>query len=120
MFLLSITGESTSAALTPTAAGVHLSNYGGYAFIDLAGASSGGSCIDFTTVGTDMKGRFVYRNSSSQFEWSIADSFTAKMTLKSAGLYLGATLVFASDKRLQFNEKPLVNALDIIGKLEPV
>ena len=36
------------------------------------------------------------------------------------GLYIGATLVSASDKRLKFNEKPLVNALDIINKLEPV
>ena len=42
------------------------------------------------------------------------------MTLKSAGLYLGATLVSASDKRLKFNEKPLVNALDMIRKLKPV
>ena len=42
------------------------------------------------------------------------------MTLKSGGLYLGATLVAASDKRLKFNEKPLVNALEVIGKLELV
>ncbi|MFM7980554.1 MAG: tail fiber domain-containing protein, partial [Candidatus Fonsibacter sp.] len=40
--------------------------------------------------------------------------------LKSAGLYLGATLVSASDKRLKFNEKPLVNTLDVINELEPV
>ena len=26
----------------------------------------------------------------------------------------------ASDKRLKFNEKPLINALDVINKLEPV
>ena len=41
------------------------------------------------------------------------------MTLESAGLYLGATLVSARDKRLKFNEKPLANALEVISKLEP-
>ena len=62
----------------------------------------------------------VYRSASSQFEWMAADTVTANMTLNSAGLYVGATLVSTSDNRLKFNEKPLVNALDIIGKLEPV
>ena len=76
--------------------------------------------FDFTTAGTYMKGRMVYRSASSQFEWMIADTFTAKIMLTSAGLYVGATLVSASDKRLKFNEKPLVNALDDINKLEPV
>ena len=61
-----------------------------------------------------------YSNSSSQFEWNIAGNYTANMTLQAGGLYVGASLVSASDKRLKFNEKPLVNALDIIGKLEPV
>ena len=42
------------------------------------------------------------------------------MTLQSAGVYIGATIVSASDKGLKFNENPLVNALDVIGKLEPV
>ncbi|MFM7979074.1 MAG: tail fiber domain-containing protein, partial [Candidatus Fonsibacter sp.] len=71
-------------------------------------------------VGSDMRGRFIYTYATAQFDWCIASSFTPKMTLKSAGLYLGATLVSASDKRLKFNEKPLVNALNIINKLEPV
>ena len=31
-----------------------------------------------------------------------------------------ATLVSASDKRLKFNEKPLVNALNVVNILEPV
>ena len=62
----------------------------------------------------------VSRHASSQFEWMIADSGAPKMTLKSAGLYVGATLVTASDKRLKIDEKPLVNALDIIGRPEPV
>ena len=67
-----------------------------------------------------MKGRFMYTYSTTQFGWYISSSFTSKMTLKSAGLYLGATLVSTSDKILKFNEKPLVNALNIINKLEPV
>jgi hypothetical protein len=117
---LSITGESTVAALKPSVAGVRANYYAGYAFIDLAGASNGGGFIDFTTAGTDMKGRMLYRNSSSQFEWNIADNYTAKMTLQAGGLYLGGTLVSASDKRLKFNEQPLINALTVINKLEPV
>lgn len=43
-----------------------------------------------------------------------------KYDLEVAGLYAVATLVSASGKRLKFNEKTLANALDIIGKLEPV
>ncbi|MFM7981166.1 MAG: tail fiber domain-containing protein [Candidatus Fonsibacter sp.] len=42
------------------------------------------------------------------------------MALKSGSLYLGASLVSTSDKRLKLNEKPLVNALNMINKLEPV
>ena len=76
--------------------------------------------LTFTVAGTYYNGRMVYRHASLQFEWMIVDSGTPNMTLKSAGSYIGATLVSASDKRLKINEKPLVNALDIIGKLEPV
>ncbi|MFM7988098.1 MAG: hypothetical protein ACKPKO_53170, partial [Candidatus Fonsibacter sp.] len=54
--------------------------------------------VDFTTVGSDMRGRFMYTYSTSQFDWFIASSFTSKMTLKSGGLYFGATLVSASDR----------------------
>jgi hypothetical protein len=67
-FALTVTGSSPVSALTPTVAGVHLNNYGGYAHIDLAGANtSTGGYIDFTVAGTDAKGRFVYRHASSQF-----------------------------------------------------
>ncbi|MFM7984843.1 MAG: hypothetical protein ACKPKO_36540, partial [Candidatus Fonsibacter sp.] len=59
-----------------------------------------------------MKGRFMYSFSTAQFDWYIASSFTSNMTLKSGGLYLGATLLSSSDKRL--------NAVDVINKLEPV
>ncbi|MFM7988255.1 MAG: tail fiber domain-containing protein, partial [Candidatus Fonsibacter sp.] len=62
----------------------------------------------------------MYAFSAAQIDWYIASNFTLTMTLKTAGLYLGATLVSASDKRLKLNEKPLNNALDVINKLEPV
>ena len=79
-----------------------------------------GAYIDFTAVGSSTKGRMMYTRSTDQYDWYIASSAPSKMTLKAAGLYVGATLVSASDKRLKFNEKPLVNALDIIARLEPV
>ena len=40
--------------------------------------------------------------------------------MNSPGLPVGGTFVSASDKRLKFHDKPLVNALDVINKLEPV
>ena len=49
-FSLSLTGESTSAALTPIVAGVLLNSNGGYACIGVAGSSSGGGHIDFATA----------------------------------------------------------------------
>jgi hypothetical protein len=42
------------------------------------------------------------------------------MELAAAGLYVNGVLTSSSDKRLKFNEKPLVNALEIINRLEPV
>ena len=45
-------------------------------FIDLAEAQAG--VIDFTSAGSDMKGRFLYRHSGSVFEWNIASRITAK------------------------------------------
>jgi hypothetical protein len=62
----------------------------------------------------------LYTFSTVAFEWFIDSYWTAKVTLKPAGLYVGGTLVSASDKRLKWNEKPLVKALDISNKLEPV
>ena len=46
----------------------------------------------FTTAGTDMKGRFIYTYPLGQFDWYITSYFTFKMTLKSAGLYLGSNV----------------------------
>ena len=91
---------------------------GQYAGLELCATTS--AYVDFTTANTDWKGRMLYTFSTVAFEWFIDSNITAKMTLKPAGLYVGGTLVSASDKRLKWNEKPLVNALDIINKLEPV
>ncbi|MFM7984198.1 MAG: tail fiber domain-containing protein, partial [Candidatus Fonsibacter sp.] len=44
----------------------------------------------------------------------------ATMTLNSSGLPVGGTFVSASGNILNFNEKPLTNALDVINQLEPV
>ena len=46
-FSLTVTGASPSSVLKPAIAGVHINNVGGYAHIDLAGSSSGGSYLDF-------------------------------------------------------------------------
>ena len=66
------------------------------------------------------KGRMLYTFSTVAFEWFIDSNWTAKLALKPAGLYVGGTLVSASDKRLKWNDKPLTNAFDIMNKLEPV
>ncbi len=57
MFFIINSRVSSLAALIPAVAGVHLNNYDGNALIDRA--SSKGGYIDFTTVGTDMKGPYV-------------------------------------------------------------
>ncbi|MFM7977782.1 MAG: hypothetical protein ACKPKO_00565, partial [Candidatus Fonsibacter sp.] len=61
--------------------------------------------------------------SANQWNWSVWTGRRCsvnKNTSQSAGLYVGGTLVSASDPRLEFNEKPLVNALNAINKLEHV
>ena len=52
-------------------------------------------------------------------DWTV-NCGSSKIPLNSGGLSVGGTFVAASDKRLKFNDKPLVNALDVINKLEPV
>ncbi|MFM7983316.1 MAG: tail fiber domain-containing protein, partial [Candidatus Fonsibacter sp.] len=58
--------------------------------------------------------------STAQYEWLLGGSFTVRMGLNTTGLTVNGTITPSSDKRLKFNEKPIVNALDIINKLEPV
>ena len=76
--------------------------------------------IDFTIAGIAYKGRMVFNNTDSSFNWHVGGSATAKMTLNPAALYVGGTTVSSSGKRLKVNEKPLTNALDVINRLEPV
>ena len=42
------------------------------------------------------------------------------MRFDSTGLTVQGTVVPSSDKRLKFNEKPLVNALEVVSRLEAV
>ncbi|MFM7986027.1 MAG: hypothetical protein ACKPKO_42610 [Candidatus Fonsibacter sp.] len=62
---------------------------------------------------------FFYDHSANEFKLSV-EGGAVKMQLNSTGLYVGGSLVSSSDKRLKFNEKPLINALDVISKLEPL
>ena len=57
--------------------------------------------------GTDMKGRMVSRNSSNQFEWYINSSGTIQMTVAAGGLYVGGTLVSASDKTIEMERETI-------------
>ena len=79
--------------------------------------------LTFTTVNNEFRGRFRYGLSAYQWSWTVwtgSSSSSVKMILHSSGLYVGGTLVSASDKRLKFNENPLVNAMNVINRLEPV
>ena len=59
----------------------------------------------------------IYSNIDSNFKWFSGGSATARMTLNATAVYVGGITVSSSDKRLQFNEKPVVNALDINDRL---
>ena len=62
----------------------------------------------------------LYNSSLSSLEWWIIPALDPRMKLNPTGLYIGGILVYSSDKRLKFNEKPLVSALDVIDRLELV
>ncbi|MFM7982463.1 MAG: hypothetical protein ACKPKO_24390, partial [Candidatus Fonsibacter sp.] len=47
-----------------------------WAALELCGVNA--AVVVFTTAGTDMKGRFMYTYSTSQFDWFIACCFTSK------------------------------------------
>ena len=53
------------------------------------------------------------------FNVQVAGTTTVAMKLISSGLSVTGT-VTSSDKILKFNEQPLMNALDVINRLEPV
>ena len=109
----------TGKPLAPTAAGVYMG-------LDTTAAdgieicSSSIQYIDFTIPSSDYKRRMTYNNTDSSFHWFLGGSATTKMTLNFAALYVGGTTVSSSGKRLEFNEKPLTNALDVISRLELV
>ncbi|MFM7982651.1 MAG: hypothetical protein ACKPKO_25345, partial [Candidatus Fonsibacter sp.] len=83
-------------------------------------ATNGSSFIDFANPGSDFKGRFSFlTGTSNYFEWYILSS-GVRMTLSLSGLSVVGTVSQTSDKRLKFNDKPLLHALDVINRLEPV
>ena len=98
----------------PSAAGV-------YVGLDTSAAGGKEICcssspyIDFTTIGTDFKGRLIYTRSDNSFNWQVGGTATVAMQLLSIGLSVNGTDV-TSDQRLKFNEKPLTNALDVTNK----
>ena len=89
-----------------------------WAAMDMTGNLGG--YIDFTVPNVDFNGRFSYTHSAQQFQWYVNNTSGWKMHLNSIGLGVGGTLVSTSDKILKFNAKPLINALDVIHRLEPV
>ena len=111
---LAATGFTRPRAPTVVGCNLGCDSAGQYAALELCAVTS--AYIDCTIANTDWNGRILYTFSTAAFAWCIGSTWTAKMTLKSGGLYIGATLVSASDKRLKFNEKPLANALDMINK----
>lgn len=52
---------------TPTTAGVHISQTGGYARVELADTTGG--YLDFTSAGTDYKGRIIYTHSNNNMQF---------------------------------------------------
>jgi hypothetical protein len=113
---ISCTG--TLASVTQTVSGVHAGLLNDYAIIEMP--ATNGGYIDIGIAGSDYKGRLLYSNSSNAWTWRVGGTITSVMTLNSSGLSVVGTITPSSDKRLKFNEKPIVNALDIIKRLEPV
>ena len=76
--VISCTGTGKPTA--PTAAGVYI----GLATTAAAGielCSTSSQYIDFTIASSDYKGRMIYSNTDSSFNWHVGGSATAKMTL---------------------------------------
>lgn len=63
---------------TPDSAGVHLGVTGGFASIELCEAT--GANIDFTTAGTDIKGRIQYTHSTDTMAFLTANSERLRVT----------------------------------------
>ena len=62
----------------------------------------------------------LYNNIESSFNWSVgASTGTPNVKIWASGLAVNGTTV-SSDKILTLNEKPLVNAIGVINRFEPV
>jgi hypothetical protein len=104
--------------LSPTAAGVYLGlDTSAPGEMEICCSSS--PYIDFTTISNDFKGRIIYNHGDNSFYWPFGGGYTNAMRLLSTGLSVTGT-VSSSDQRLKFNEKPLINAIGVINRLELV
>ena len=77
--------------------------------------------IVFAVTSSDYRGRMSYINSDSSFKLDVGANATAMPNMQltpSALLENGAAV--SSDKRLKFNEEPLINELGVIHLVEPV
>ena len=97
--LISCTGSGTKPT-KPSAAGVYLG-------LDSSAAGGMEICcstsryIDFTTIGTDFKGRLIYAHVDHSFNWQVGVTTTSAMKLLSIGFSVNGT-ADTSDKRLKF------------------
>ena len=96
-----------------------------YVGLDSSVAGGMGICCsnlpytDFTTINTDFKRRFIYAHVDNSFNWHADGSTTNSMQLLTTGLSATGT-VTSSGKRLKYYEKPIVNAISVINRLELV
>ena len=91
--------RGTAKPSIPTSAGVYLGVDSSNTAAGIEICASTLQYIDFTAPGIDFKGRIIYGFGSNDFQFCINQSSFAKMSLNSHGLYVGGTLVSASDKR---------------------
>ena len=73
----------------------------------------------FATINSYFRGRLIYAHSDNSFNWQVGGTTAVAMKLIPTGLSVTGT-VTSSDKTLKFSEQPLMNALDVINRLEPV
>ena len=115
---LTVTGGTVKPA-TPSAAGVYIGLDSGNEAGDMEICVPSLPYIDFTVPSIASKGRILYDHSTNDFKIFVARGLV-NATLNTTRLNVVGTVTTTSDKRFKLNEKPLVNALDIINKLEPV
>ena len=62
----------------------------------------------------------MYFKSNNTCAWGAGRLSTTVIQVSSAILQVNGTIVSTSDRRFNFNDKPLANAYDVINKLELV